>query len=398
MKPFIVIAAVLFLTAICCGCGIAATTLPDSSPAPTSATETAPVATPTTVPSDSPIPLSTNPSEWLGFDGGNPGAYGLMCGSDDGYIYYRSEEDWRLWRAKPDGSEKTKICDQIPEHINVLGDWVYFICHSDDNAIYKVCTDGTEETKLAEGYCTNLFAAESGLYFDIRDENNVAQAYYADLDGDRMVNLISDCYIAYYYDGKIYTRGATEHNFGVYEVKTGEHKILARTYVHNVSVDDSGIYYWAVNEGEFRLIDSGGNEKTLQQGGDYYNYTRGFLYYMGYGENKNGPCHVINKLNVTTGETTTLYEELNEFFDVHGEFIGVTYKQLETGDYDPDIFEDTPYGKVLKGGENYFNEAVSFIYVAGENVYIKAGLRESLKQKGALDCIARLDGGLVIWD
>ena len=394
MKKFLISAALIIAALlILAACSMSAPLpIQTEAPLPSASATMPPIAIP-----DTSAP-STNPAERLGFDGGNIGAMGLFCGGGDGYVYYRAEADWRLWRAKPDGTERTKICDQIPDRINVLSDWVYFVCHSDDNAIYRVRTDGTEETKLVEGYCTNLYVAESGLYFDLRDENNVAQAYNADLDGDRMAMLLADNYVAYYYDGKVYTSGAAKHNFGVFDMATGEHKILADTYVHNVSVDETGVYYWAVEEGEFRLIDNGGNEKTIQQGGDYYNYTRGFLYYMGYGENVNGPCHLINKLDITTGEIVTLYEEMNEYFDVHGELIGVTYSQMETGDYNPDIFEDTPYGKVLRGGENYFNESVSYVLVVGDAVYMRGCLRESLRQTGSIDCIARLDGGLEIWD
>ena len=338
------------------------------------------------------------PTERLGFSGGNIGVMGMMCDGGDGYIYYRSEADWRLYRAKPDGTEKTKICDTVIVNINVLDGWVYFIDYFDDNAIYRVRTDGTDLMKLADGYCGNLYVAESGIYFDRRDENNAAQVYNADLDGGEMDKIIADCYVEYYYDGKIYTSGVKNFDFGVFDAKTGEYKLLAKTYAHYVSVDESGIYYWAVNEGEYRCIDYDGGERVIVSGGDFYNYTDGFLYYVGVGENENGPCHIVYKMNVKTGEKQELYKELNEFFDIHGDLIGVTYKQMETGDYDADIFEDTPYGKVLKGGENYFNEAVSFVYVAGGNVYQHGLLRESIIQKGVLDCIARIDGDLMIWD
>ena len=362
--------------------------------------------TPTPVQPDTPTQPDTDtsaaplvPAERLGFQGGNIGAGGLVCGGDDGFIYFRSENDWRLHRAKPDGSEKTKICDSIIERINVLDGWVYFISHSDDNAVYRVHTDGTDETKLVDGYCGNLYVAESGMYFDIRDENNVAQVYHADLDGGGLTKIIADCFVAYYYNGIIYTSSATAYNLGAYDIATGEGKTLISTYVADVSVDDSGIYFWAVDKGGFHHMDVGGdNDSVILRGGDYFNYSNGNLYYMGISENTNGPCHVINRLDVTTGEVLTLYEELNEFFDRHGNLIGVTFKQRQNGDFDPDIFEDSEYGTVLKGGDYYFSESVYYSYIAGEHIFMRAVLRESIIQKGNPDCIARLDGGVTIWD
>ena len=83
----------------------------------------------------------------------------------------------------------------------------------------------------------------------------------------------------------------------------------------------------------------GSNRSVILRGGDYFNFTDGNLYYMGISENENGYCHVINRLNVETGETETLYEELNELFDEHGNLIGVTISQFYNGNYEPDLFE-----------------------------------------------------------
>lgn len=245
----------------------------------------------------------------------------MVCGGDDGYIYYRSESTgdnfWTLCRAKPDGSEKKKLSGCGPENINVLNGWVYFLDYKDNFSIKKVRTDGTGETKLIEGYCSNLYVAESGLYFDKRDESNTPQTYRAGLDGSNLTKLVPDAAVAYYYKNKLYFSDVTK--LGVYDIASGEGKILKQTYVHNVSVDDSGIYYWAVDEGEYRRMDlDGGNEEPIYKGGDYFNYCDGNLYFMGISENLKGLCHVINRYNIQNNETITLLEESNEFFNAQG--------------------------------------------------------------------------------
>lgn len=56
--------------------------------------------------------------------------------------------------------------------------------------------------------------------------------------------------------------------------------------------------------------------------------------------------------------------------------------------------------KVKKIGELFvgYNESVGYVYVAGEYLYMRASLRESILVNGKLNCIARLDGGVTIWD
>ena len=59
-----------------------------------------------------------------------------------------------------------------------------------------------------------------------------------------MIKLVPDASLMYYYKGKIYL-GTKQ--LGVYDIETGKEKVLAGTYIHNVSVDDSGIYFWAAD-------------------------------------------------------------------------------------------------------------------------------------------------------
>jgi len=334
-------------------------------------------------------------AELLGFEGGNIGAGGLVCNGKDGYIYYRSESDgWKLYKAKPDGTEKTKLSDRIPECINVLVGWVYFCDYTDNFSIYKVRTDGTDEIKLVDGYCKNLYVAESGMYFDMRDGNNSPQIYHADLDGKNMTMLVPDASLMYYYKDKIYLGS---RQLKVYDINTGTEKVLIETYVHNVSIDDSGIYSWAADRGEFHRMNlDGGNDRVIIRGGDYFNYCGGNLYYEGIGENKNGPCHTINCLNIATDKTVILLEEANEYFNAHGEWVGVTFKQFnehpET--INPELLKQDEQGEIFVG----YCESVGYVYVAGEYLYMRGSLRESLIENGKLNCIARLDGGVTIWD
>ena len=56
-------------------------------------------------------------AEQLGFTGANIGQGGLMAG-DGEWVYYRSESDWGLYRARTDGSEQTQLLP--PEDYRLL--------------------------------------------------------------------------------------------------------------------------------------------------------------------------------------------------------------------------------------------------------------------------------------
>ena len=120
-------------------------------------------------------------AEQLGFAGANIGQGGLMAG-DGEWVYFRSESDWGLYRARTDGSEQTQLLppeDYAPSSINVLGGWVYFSNFRDGFSLWRVRTDGSEAEKLVDGYCHTFLVAESGIYFDCRDENNVMRTFHS---------------------------------------------------------------------------------------------------------------------------------------------------------------------------------------------------------------------------
>ena len=92
-------------------------------------------------------------AERLGFAGANVGQGGLMAG-DGEWVYFRSESDWGLYRARTDGSEQTQLLppeDYAPSSINALGGWVYFSNFRDGFSLWRVRTDGSEAEKLVDG-------------------------------------------------------------------------------------------------------------------------------------------------------------------------------------------------------------------------------------------------------
>jgi len=230
------------------------------------------------------------------------------------------------------------------------------------------------------------------MYFDKRDEKNAS--HRADLNGENITLLVPDRTVVYYYMGNVYYNNPQE--LGVYNIAEKTKKTLVKGRTYNVSVDDSGIYYWAVDKSEFHHIDlTGDTDRVLLKGGDFFNYSKGALYYMGISSNNNGPCHVINRLNLVNNETTLLIEEANEYFDSHGNWLNLTFRQWaehpET--VDPSLIDEKDGG--LKNG---LNEAVGYVYVVGEHLYMRATLRDSIVQTGKADCIACLDDGVTIWD
>ena len=227
--------------------------------------------------------------EQLGFAGANIGQGGLMAG-DGEWVYFRSESDWGLYRARTDGSEQTQLLppeDYAPSSINVLGGWVYFSNFRDGFSLWRVRTDGSEAEKLVDGYCHTFLVAESGIYFDCRDENNVMRTFHAELDGSAQTLLYESCAPTTYYEGKLYLYDFRSGTLYAYNTEANEREILfeGKYDAAFFSADDTGIYFWD-DMCDYCHLDPETKEITvLHQGpiGDYFNYYDGTVYYVAYG-------------------------------------------------------------------------------------------------------------------
>lgn len=333
-------------------------------------------------------------TENLGFTGGNIAAGGLMAGDGNGWVYYRSEADgWKLYKAKLDGAEKTLLCDDCPCDINVLDDWVYYSNYRDNFSLYRISTDGTEHHKLIDGYCRNLYVADSGIYFDMRDKYNSAQVYHMGLDGRAPELLVEDMQVAAYYEGVLYCRSTNK--LCAYDMQTGALSNICEKYAHNVSVDETGIYYWAVDENTFCHIDfKSGKEQVLLSGGDFFNYTEGKLYYLGYGGD-NYDYNCIYCFDVNNGTTFAVLSLSDQCFDISGNLLGVTIAQVRDGK----VELDESYFDNAEGVFNGLSEHAGYTYLIDDNAFCRGGLRESIINTGKFDCWILYDNnGGVVWD
>ena len=81
----------------------------------------------------------------------------------------------------------------------------------------------------------------------------------------------------------------------------------------------------------FRHFDlRSGKEQVVLISGDFFNYTKGKLYYLGYGgDNYNYSC--IYCLDVDKNTTSTVLSLSDQYFDTSGNILGITIEQVRDG-------------------------------------------------------------------
>jgi hypothetical protein len=63
------------------------------------------------------------------------------------------DQNAKLYKMRPDNSDRTKISDDKCQYINVIGDWIFYCNLSDNNKLYKIRANGRDRTKISDDGC-----------------------------------------------------------------------------------------------------------------------------------------------------------------------------------------------------------------------------------------------------
>ena len=92
------------------------------------------------------------------------------------YLYFETSdlegENGDIVKIKNDGTNKSTICDDTAEYINVSGDWIYYSNVSDDYKLYKIKTDGTGKTKINDDDAMFINIVGEWIYYGTGSETD----------------------------------------------------------------------------------------------------------------------------------------------------------------------------------------------------------------------------------
>ena len=332
--------------------------------------------------------------ERLGFAGANVGQGGLMAG-DGEWVYYRSDRDHGLYKARTDGSEQMQLLppeEYEPRSINVLDGWVYFSNVRDDYSIWRVRTDGTDAEQLVSGYCPTLYVSENGIYYEILDKSSGQfMIFWGSPEGNQDSFLGLGGSIAGYYNGTLYSVDLQDQALYAFRYPRGtsERLCTVRQQAAYFSADDTGVYFWD-DSFDYCRLDPDTKEITILRDGvacDYFNYYDGTVYYFDFDKRSEFAC--CYALDAATGAQTPLLTLSAELYDADGNSTGVTQADYFAGNYDPgDIPTDADGLPLVR------SEGVDGLYVVNGQVFA----RGRLARTGMQECWILCDGaGGTVW-
>jgi Uncharacterized protein involved in cytokinesis, contains TGc (transglutaminase/protease-like) domain len=204
-----------------------------------------------------------------------------FAAKDNEWIYYCDNDGgYKLFKAKLDGTSRTKVCDDYPLYINVSDGWIYYINNSDNERVYKIKADGTKRSKISNDTAEYLTLSGNTLYYS--NGSDGWNIYKIDVNGRgrkkignesaAYLNLVGD-YI-YYHSGS--------HN--ICKIKTdGTGKVqIAGIWAGYLNVEGDWIYYCDKNdESKLYKVKTDGSQitKLMDRASTCINVKDGWIYY-----------------------------------------------------------------------------------------------------------------------
>jgi hypothetical protein len=216
-----------------------------------------------------------------GIYGNTPGNLANMgyLAANDGWIYVSDGDG--LYKARPDGSEKTKLVDGLDaSDINVADGWIYF---RGDMGLYKMRTDGTGLLKMTDS-SARICMEDGWLYYNNIDKNGF---YLCKMrtDGTEKTQLTKGASEITVADGWVYYTDGYDDS-SLYKIKadgTDKTKLNGRGSF-DITVSGDYVYFVTSNESSswgdlYRIRTDGTGETKLSEIGVSFNVSNGWIYY-----------------------------------------------------------------------------------------------------------------------
>jgi len=211
---------------------------------------------------------------------GNVSNAGLVA-EENGWIYYaNSSDDYKLYKMKTDGTQKTKLNDTKTSQINVLGGWIYYRDYGIYGYLYKVRIDGTGNAFLEDSNARNISVTDDGwIYYT---DNSYMYKVRFDGSDDKMVGYFTKYAYPVIVDGFIYASLEGDRKLYKHNLSTDNSVALTNERVSHINVVDKWIYYINIDDNRiYKMKTDGTNRmKVNDSWTEGLNVSNGWAYYV----------------------------------------------------------------------------------------------------------------------
>lgn len=203
--------------------------------------------------------------KYMGNTNGNIKEGGYVV-EDNTYTYYiNTDDNDRLYKVKKDGTENVKLTDCYSYELNMIGNYIYFT-EGTPGYINRIKRDGSRCKRLIYDKVDSLIVTDKYMFFRKTNETlGESVLYRTDLNGNQRKKLSASVLTFSVLGNQIYYSDCKDDG-ALYSMDLNGKNIvkISDDYAKCINPYNEWIYYNAFNEdGKLYKIKVDGSEKTL---------------------------------------------------------------------------------------------------------------------------------------
>ena len=142
---------------------------------------------------------------------------------------------------KTDGSQLTKLFDGYSSDINIYNDWLYFGANENGNSkLYKVKRDGTNLNTVFHSSCSNVIIHKDMIYFSTPDG-----IWKMNLDGKQLENIYKKKVLSFNTSNNLLIYSDYDDNASLYSMDLDgkNNRKLNNDSSHDINIVGDWIFY-----------------------------------------------------------------------------------------------------------------------------------------------------------
>lgn len=214
--------------------------------------------------------------------------FGGFIAYDDGWYYFRSNDDEKLYKMREDGSEAQKISDHSARKIMVHEGYVYFEEEHGYVGIYRVSVNGEDEMQLYGSDVSFMGIIDDKLYYMDYMDGLCAIDLTQDFDqfswgGDTVYyeeKVAEDIYQMCFDGETIYYIGLHDNGIRRVSINGGEPEVIVKSFVTDPVLAGGYLYFTDVMSLSLKAyeLDTGRIIKVVPYMMEYYHVRADGIY------------------------------------------------------------------------------------------------------------------------
>lgn len=219
---------------------------------------------------------------------GNIVSGGISVQADD-WIYFMNYADQNaLYRMKTDGTLEEKMADDQAYFLNNVGEWLYFCNGSDGSRIYRMKLDGSEKEAVHTDAASVAFVAGDWIYYinqtDPSNTDEYGKIYKIRTDGSEREKISKNKASTFnLFEDWIYYLSLDDYKLNKVKMDGTENTLISEENIGYMVIYENFIYYMDSTdvENNIRKMDLDGNNSTLlsEDKATALNVSDGWIYY-----------------------------------------------------------------------------------------------------------------------